>query len=120
MKYEIENTEHYYPANSNPYTEFTFSFEFTTRDEYLEFRREWKERYKKISNEIRGAKSNLSNEMRKQASDNCEYYNVWRQHGTVLSLRSEANMLMQMVESAKQLAGDQMWDANNKKLKSVS
>ena len=38
------------------YVQGTFSFQFKNREQYLEFRNDWKTKYKKLSEEIRYAK----------------------------------------------------------------
>jgi len=42
------------------------SFEFTTREEYLEFVRDWKEHYENHSKEIRTLKKEIKKESREQ------------------------------------------------------
>lgn len=118
--YKIEDTKHNYPANSKPTIDYTFSFEFSTRKEYLEFRKGWKEEYLRISKDIRKAKHDLKNEMRRQAGDNCEYYSVWKQEGHKLTLQEHARMMMQMVEAAKHEADKQQRKQHELKLKEAS
>lgn len=119
--YKITDTKHYYPANSKPYIEYKFQFEFKNRKEYLAFRREWKETYLKVSNEIRKAKADLNNEMRRQAAEkDHEYYSVWKEQETKFSASKEANMMMQMIEAAKKQAGLQQEQERNARLQEAS
>jgi hypothetical protein len=113
--YNITDTKHFYPANSKPYIEYKFQFEFKNRKEYLAFRKEWKEEYLTLSKDIREAKLSVKNEMRRQAAEkNHEYYSVWKQEGHKFTLQDKARMMMQMIEAAKKVAGlqqEQMLDA---------
>ncbi len=118
--YKIEDTKHNYPADEKPTIDYTFSFEFETREEYLAFRKGWKEEYLVLSKDIREAKRDLSNEMRSQAKDNCEYYSVWKQQGHKLTLQEEARMMMQLVEASKKVAGIQQEQDHNAILQEVS
>jgi len=104
FKFNITDKKYNYPANTKPSIDYTFSFEFKGREEYLEFRREWKKRYMQLSKEIREAKNNLKNEMRRQALDNCKFYSVWKLEGHKFTLQEEARMMMQLVEAAKKEA----------------
>ncbi len=104
-KFNIIDKKYNYPADAKPSIDYTFSFEFKGREEYLEFRREWKERYKQLSADIRKAKNNLKNEMRSQAAEpDHEWYSVWKLEGHKLTLQEEARMMMQLVEAAKKEA----------------
>lgn len=121
FKYEITTTKHHYPANSKPYIDYTFKFEFKNREEYLAFRKGWKEQYKIVSKECREAKLNLKNEMRRQAAEpNHEWYSVWKEQGTKFDAKKEANMMMQMVEAAKKEAGIQQEQEHNARLQEAS
>jgi len=107
-KYNIVDTKHAYPAFSKPTVTYTFQFEFKNREEYLAFRKGWKEQYLVVSNEIRKAKADLNNEMRRQAAEkDHEWYSVWKEQGNKFDLKREANMMMQMIEAAKKAAGIQ-------------
>ncbi len=120
FKYNITDTKHNYPANEKHTVDYTFSFEFKTREEYLAFRKGWKEEYLVLSNEIREAKRDLSNEMRSQAKDNCEYYSVWKQQGNKLKLQVKAQMMMQLVEASKREANYQQRQQHSLKLEEAS
>lgn len=105
LKFNITDKKYNYPAFAKPSIDYTFSFEFKGREEYLEFRREWKERYMQLSKEIREAKGNLKNEMRRQAAEpDHQWYSVWKLEGSKFTLQEEARMMMQLVEAAKKEA----------------
>ena len=120
FKYNITDTQHHYPADRKPSIDYTFQFGFKNREEYLAFRKGWKEQYLIVSKESREAKLNLKNEQKRQAGENCEWYSTWKEEGLKFSAKQEANMMMQMVEAAKKQAGIQQSEEHNKRLKEAS
>ena len=84
-----------------------FTFEFDSRESYLEFRQWWKESYLSVSDKIRAAKKALKHEQRAQAKAGVPY-STWKYERTLHEHQQEARRLMAAIEAAKKEAGRQM------------
>ena len=84
--------------------DYTFTFGFNGRDEYLEQTAAWKARYKEVSKQIRQCKHQRKEANRDLKLDPYGYDNA----RTLGALREEARMLCQMRVQAKVEAGRQM------------
>jgi hypothetical protein len=80
--------------------EHTFDFAFRTKEQYLEFRRCWKENYAALSESIRGSKALIKATMRKR-----EY--AGKHQSELRPLKAEATVQLSMLRSAKQEANRQ-------------
>src|SRR5215472_6911605 len=81
-------------------SDFSFVFAFQNREEYLAFRRLWKENYAALSGTIRSQKKETKATMRKH-----EY--AGKLQGQVHGLKREATKQLLMLEAAKQEANRQ-------------
>jgi hypothetical protein len=80
--------------------EHSFDFVFRTKEEYLEFRRCWKENYAALSESIRGLKASIKAIMRKR-----EY--AGKEQSELHRLKLKATVELAMRRSAKQEASRQ-------------
>ncbi|SRR5258705_13041132 len=80
--------------------EFVFTFAFSTRDGYLQFRREWKEHYALLSTSLRQQKELIKVTMRNREHAGAHQVKL-------LSLKSEARLQLLMLKAAKQEANRQ-------------
>lgn len=91
-----------------------FTFEFNSRESYLEWRTWWKKEYKRISQEIRVARSELKSEAKSQAAETIAsghtyvYYDLDSEVSTLMGLRREANRFMYALRAAKKEAARQV------------
>jgi len=110
-KYEMKDESRYgMVGNEVVYIEkFTFTFEFTTKEEYFTFRDGWKAEYLDVAQQIKNAKRDLKNEQRKQAGNSAGpvYYDTWEEENLLSSLQRKARILMACVEAAKQYSREQ-------------
>ena len=110
-KYEMKDESRYgLVGDQVVYIEkFTFTFKFTTKEEYLTFRDGWKAEYLDVSQQIRVARRDLKNEQRKQAGSSAGpiYYTTWEEESLLSSLQRKARILMACVEAAKQHSCEQ-------------
>lgn len=110
-KYEVKDQSRYAMVNDQIeyIEEFVFTFEFTTKEEYLAFRDGWKAEYLDVSQQIVAAKRDLKNEQRKQAGNSSEpvYYTTWEEESLLSSLQRKARLLMACVEAVKQYSRKQ-------------
>ena len=84
--------------------DFSFVFTFRTKEEYLVFRRFWKENYAKLSIAIRTHKLEIKTTMRKNE-------NAGPIQGKVHELKREATVQLFMLRAAKQEANRQYLSA---------
>lgn len=82
---------------SNGRFEYSFDFVFRTKEQYLEFRRCWKENYATLSEAIRGLKASIKATMRKH-----EY--AGKQQSELHGLKLNATVELAMRRSAKEEA----------------
>jgi hypothetical protein len=80
--------------------EFSFAFAFRTREQYLEFRRQWKENYAALSTSLRHQKALIRETMR-------NHEHAGTQQVQLLEWKREATLQLLMLKSAKQEAGRQ-------------
>lgn len=80
--------------------QFTFTFAFGTREQYLDFRRHWKEYYAVLSTSLREQKQLVRATMRSGAK-------AGEHQARVRSLKAEARLQLLMLASAKQEANRQ-------------
>ena len=78
----------------------SFDFAFQTKEQYLEFRRCWKENYAALSESIRGLKALIKATMQK-----AEY--AGKHQSELRPLKAEATVQLLMLRSAKQEANRQ-------------
>ena len=111
-KYEMKDQSRYaMVGNQVEYVEeFVFTFEFTTKEEYLAFRDGWKAEYLDVSQQIKDARRDLKNEQRKQAGNSSEpvYYTTWEEESLLSSLQRKARILMACVEAVKEYSRKQV------------
>lgn len=79
--------------------EYTFEFMWETKEEYLDFVKEWKSQYIELSSRLKRAKLEVKDAMRAGGG--------WREQGHVMSLKSQAHMLLQMREQGKRKSREQ-------------
>lgn len=109
-----DNLEHNAPGAYDWVTWYEdFEFEFTDKESYLAWRKQWKEDYAKISSDIRETKKDLKNEAREQAANsNADtkevYYGLWKEESRLAGLREEARKYMAAITEAKKEAARQM------------
>jgi hypothetical protein len=85
---------------------FSFAFAFQTREQYLDFRRQWKASYAALGKTIRETKELIKATMRKR-----EYAGP---HQVQLhALKQDATVQLSMLQTAKQEAGRQWLVARN-------
>ena len=99
--YTIEDKDYTYLYNKKGVhiVEYTFEFLWETKEEYLAFRDEWKAQYKELSARLKKAKHAVKDAMRQGGG--------WREQGHVMSLKSQAHMLLQMREQGKRVSREQ-------------
>ncbi len=110
-KYKVKDESRYAMVDDRVvYIEkFVFTFEFTTKEEYLAFRDGWKSEYLDTSKQIKDARRDLKNEQRKQAGNSSEpvYYNTWEEESLLSSLQRKARLLMACIEAVKEYSREQ-------------
>jgi len=79
---------------------FTFTFAFGTREQYLDFRRHWKEFYAALATSLREQKQLVRVTMRSGGK-------AGEHQARVLSLKAEARLQLLMLKAAKQEANRQ-------------
>jgi len=80
--------------------DFSFTFAFQNKQQYLEFRRLWKQNYAALSTTIRNHKASIKSTMRKQ-----EY--AGKLQSEARNLRAEATAQLLMLSDAKREANRQ-------------
>ena len=80
----------------------TTTFNFETREQYIEWRRQWREEYKSISIAIRSTRNSLKTLHREglQMGEN------WRLLGSLKKLREQANELIAIRWASKVAAAE--------------
>jgi len=80
--------------------EYSFAFPFTTKAQYLEFRRLWKENYALLTVSLRAQKALIKSTMRQRE-------HAGKYQSQLLSLKSDATVQLLMLKAAKQEANRQ-------------
>jgi len=101
----------YYKYKGNIYNSetdswnYTFTFSFEGKAQYLEFRKWWRFEYMELSNRIRAANLDIKQKMRAEAKETPLgepiYYGTYREQGHHLNLKVKARMMMAMITQAK-------------------
>ena len=99
--YTIEDKDYTwaYTSIGVHYVIYKFEFLWETKEEYLEFVKLWKEQYKELSKRLKKAKHALKEAHRQGGG--------WRETEHVMSLKSQAHMLLQMREQGKRTSREQ-------------
>ena len=79
---------------------FSFQFTFATKEQYLAFRRQWKENYAELSHSLRGQKQLVRSTMRQREPAGPHQVRL-------LSLKSEATLELLILKAAKAEANRQ-------------
>lgn len=81
--------------------------QFNDKQNYLEWRQQWKDQYETLTGEIRQVKFDLKHLMRTEAKSAGNVNNVYRSPGVLLTMQHLASGMMIELKYAKNLCKDQ-------------